>query len=398
MRKDFGFDSHGALSECFVCCFVLTAVSAAVVQPPTVANDLATGVRAPCKDCAVKKLLEDTTTDEYRQARIEFIKQQILKKLRLRQPPTVKIPRSILPTVLTDNDVLPDNDEDDDDDGRHSSRGRGRKQDQFYGTMKTAVIFPENGTHICPFTGPYPGNCFLFKLTSEITSQSVAHAELWAFKLPDTSPSNRSFVVSELSFDDDSNLLRKRVVAFETAANQSGWFRFDVTSHVTRWAGHRNSYRALEIACETCDPDTFSPVGINGDKQPFLVVRTDPSTLISREKRSINCDPSISQCCRESFYVSFREIGWDTWIIQPTGYYANFCRGLCTHDISANKYHHTTVLQRVLLSATQTPTPNLSLCCTPSRLSSISLIFIDEDQVLKQKSLPNMVVEECECA
>ncbi|XP_064477300.1 growth/differentiation factor 8-like [Ornithodoros turicata] len=396
MRKDFGFDSHGTLSECFVCCFVLTAVSAAVIQSPAVGNDLSTGGNSQCKDCAVRKMLEDTASDEYRQARIEFIKQQILKKLRLKQPPNVKIPRSILPTIFAESDVLPENDDDDDDDRKHSG---GRRVDDFYGTMKTAVMFPENGTHMCPFTGPYPANCFIFKLSPEVTSSRVSHAELWAFKLPDASLRKHSFVVSELSFDSESNLIRKQVVAFETSANESGWFRFNVTSHLTQWANHRNPFRALEIACETCDANTSSLVGIRDDKKPFIFVRTDPSRqIVTRERRHINCDPSISRCCRESFYVSFDEIGWNSWIVHPAGYSANYCRGSCVHDISTNKYHHTTVLQKVLLSSTQTPTPSLSLCCTPSRLSSISLIYLDSDGTMKQKSLPNMVVEACECA
>lgn len=48
-----------------------------------------------------------------------------------------------------------------------------------------------------------------------------------------------------------------------------------------------------------------------------------------RSKRSVDCDAggNSSSCCRESFYVNFTHIGWDNWIIQPAGYYANFCKG-----------------------------------------------------------------------
>ncbi|KAH9366074.1 hypothetical protein HPB48_018095 [Haemaphysalis longicornis] len=266
-------------------------------------------------------------------------------------------------------------------------------------------------SHECTSRGPHPGSCFVFHLNNELSSRSVGQAELWVFKDLDpsaaSSGANHTFAVSELSVDSHrSNRHRhKRVVAFESSSPRPGWFRFDLTQLVSQWAGRRNRPRGLEISCKTCRASSASaaPIGSSGDKQPFLVVRTDPNAPApsSRSRRSVDCNGSISRCCRESFYVSFKEIGWDSWIIQPTGYSANFCRGTCIHDISVNKYHHTTVLQRFLQSAAgngANDTLKLSLCCTPSRLSSISLIFIDGDQVLKQKSLPNMVVEACECA
>lgn len=420
---------HGTLSECVFCCVFLTAFSSAVVlnSPPVEYNSVGGSRHHPatvytssaCDDCAARKLAEQDNSEEYRYARIELIKQQILKKLRLREPPNVRIPRSVLPSVLADKEVLLSQTGADDGGEKNS-----RPQDDFYGTMQTAVIFPQNDSHECASRGPHPGSCFVFHLSAELTSRSVAHAELWVFKDldPETSSSavNHTFVVSELSVVEShrSNrhhphqpMLRKRVVAFESSSSKPEWLRFDLTNLVAQWAGRRNRPRGLEISCKTCGnlrnvapspSSSGTPIGSTGDKQPFLVVRTDPNASgSSRSRRSVDCNASMSRCCRESFYVSFKEIGWDSWIIQPAGYSANFCRGSCIHDISVNKYHHTTVLQRFLHSAAAAGINNtlkLSLCCTPSRLSSISLIFIDEDQVLKQKSLPNMVVEACECA
>lgn len=60
-----------------------------------------------------------------------------------------------------------------------------------------------------------------------------------------------------------------------------------------------------------------------------------------RDKRHANCQPGVNECCRESLYVSFAEIGWDDWIIMPPGYNAYFCKGSCATAAS------------VTLSATQ---------------------------------------------
>lgn len=415
-RHDNFVPCHGTLSECVFCCVFLTAFSSAVVMnSPPAGNEVgsrhqpaAIYTSSACDDCAARKLAEQANSAEYRYARIELIKQQILKKLRLKEPPNVRIPRSVLPSVLADKEVLLSKTGTgaDDEDERNS-----RPREDFYGTMETAVIFPQNDSHECTSRGPHPGSCFVFHLNNELSSRSVGQAELWVFKDLDPSAAssgvNHTFAVSELSVDSHrSNRHRhKRVVAFESSSPRPGWFRFDLTQLVSQWAGRRNRPRGLEISCKTCRASSASaaPIGSSGDKQPFLVVRTDPNAPApsSRSRRSVDCNGSISRCCRESFYVSFKEIGWDSWIIQPTGYSANFCRGTCIHDISVNKYHHTTVLQRFLQSAAgngANDTLKLSLCCTPSRLSSISLIFIDGDQVLKQKSLPNMVVEACECA
>lgn len=422
-RHDNAIPCHGTISDCVFCCVFLTAFSSAVVLNSSPAYN-AVGSRphpasvytsSACDDCAARKLAEQANSEEYRYARIELIKQQILKKLRLKEPPNVRIPRSVLPSVLADKEVLLSQTTPAADDERNS-----RPREDYYGSMQTAVIFPHNDSHDCVSRSPHLGSCFVFHLSTELTSRSVEHAELWVFKDLDpsaTSAVNHTFVVSELSVTDShrSNrhhshqpMLRKRVVAFESSSPRPEWLRFDLTSVVTQWAGRRNRPRVLEISCKTCGNlrnalPSGTPVGSSGDKQPFLVVRTDPNAPAghSRSRRSVDCSSSISRCCRESFYVSFKEIGWDSWIIQPAGYSANFCRGSCIHDISVNKYHHTTVLQRFLHSAASAgvnDTLKLSLCCTPSRLSSISLIFIDDDQVIKQKSLPNMVVEACECA
>lgn len=50
---------------------------------------------------------------------------------------------------------------------------------------------------------------------------------------------------------------------------------------------------------------------------------------VARKKRSIDCEAGSKTpiCCREHFYVNFTHIGWDNWILQPSGYSANYCKG-----------------------------------------------------------------------
>ncbi|KAI1302388.1 Inhibin beta B chain [Halotydeus destructor] len=122
----------------------------------------------------------------------------------------------------------------------------------------------------------------------------------------------------------------------------------------------------------------------------YLRIEFEEATKHYRSRRSADCDAigNSTSCCRESFYVNFTQIGWDNWILQPQGYFANYCKGKC--DLSHARYHHTTVVQKY---------PSIiSLCCSPREMSHISLIYIDEDGYVLQKNLPNMVVESCDCA
>lgn len=50
-----------------------------------------------------------------------------------------------------------------------------------------------------------------------------------------------------------------------------------------------------------------------------------------RKKRSTSpiCGAQVTECCRESLYISFKDLGWDDWIVAPEGFHAFYCRGSC---------------------------------------------------------------------
>lgn len=195
--------------------------------------------------------------------------------------------------------------------------------------------------------------------------------------------------------------------------------------------------------------------------KPYLLIQLDPSVRVSivesdkthtlwwrhiyemasgsqrtdshrREKRSSStmatpiCGTTVTQCCRESLYVSFHDVGWDDWILAPSGFHAFYCRGSCrTFTAAASSANtHASVLQvtrrlhffiagfskknpvffatlQKLLSRDRVPTearPHLAPCCAPTRLSPLIIFYSDESDVIRQRSLPNMIVESCGCA
>lgn len=133
--------------------------------------------------------------------------------------------------------------------------------------------------------------------------------------------------------------------------------------------------------------------------QPFLVITTRTKLNHGRSRRhAYNCeDGKIKQCCKQSLYVDFSQLGWDDWIIYPRGYTANYCMGECsqlsrTPEVMA--YFHSHVLEEYRM---KNPYASITPCCAPTKLSSISLIYFDPEGHIIKSDLPKMVVDECGC-
>lgn len=140
----------------------------------------------------------------------------------------------------------------------------------------------------------------------------------------------------------------------------------------------------------------------NFTEMPFLVLETEsaPNSKRSR-RRALECSPRVKHCCKQRFYISFKDLDWDDWIIAPRGYYANYCRGSCggphrTPDTFLN--YHTHVLEEYR----RTPEGQVNLsgitpCCAPTKFAPMSLIYFGPDLNIIKRDLPKMIVEECGC-
>ncbi|XP_019635155.1 PREDICTED: inhibin beta B chain-like [Branchiostoma belcheri] len=127
---------------------------------------------------------------------------------------------------------------------------------------------------------------------------------------------------------------------------------------------------------------------------PFLVLRTRSKPGKRRSKRQAD----RGACRKHSLFVSFEQLGWDDWIIAPMpGYQANFCAGECP----SVQYPETTASFHALLGDEKrfdTPYATyISPCCTPTKMSSISMLYFDKDNNIVKADVRNMVVDECGC-
>ena len=112
-----------------------------------------------------------------------------------------------------------------------------------------------------------------------------------------------------------------------TTVNQ-GWISIDISHAVRQWVRHKTRSHHFHIWCATCRRSASnSPISMGSADKPFLVIHKRSGS--KRTRRSINCSSGATTCCREKFYVSFRDLNWQDWVLQPSGYWANYCKGSC---------------------------------------------------------------------
>uniref|UniRef100_A0A673M4S4 TGF-beta family profile domain-containing protein n=1 Tax=Sinocyclocheilus rhinocerous TaxID=307959 RepID=A0A673M4S4_9TELE len=166
-------------------------------------------------------------------------------------------------------------------------------------------------------------------------------------------------------------------------------------------------------------------IGRNGpqSKQPFLVAFFKASEVLLRsvratgsKRKSHNRNKSRTQqksspalksgdqntseqrqaCKKHELYVSFRDLGWQDWIIAPEGYAAFYCDGECSFPLNAhmNATNHAIVQTLVhLMFPDNVPKP----CCAPTKLNAISVLYFDDSSNVILKKYRNMVVRSCGC-
>ena len=358
-----------------------------------------------CAGCSTQNKITLLVNDPIlTELRVEYVKQQILKKLRLSKPPEISMSLSTLPKPLINGRVLELR--------PGTPLEPERSVDSFYGKTDQIVVFPNEGiadskkcrqksNHL---TGFNPAACFTFYLPNEMQFVDVTSAQLWFYKEHDENDDlNQTFVLSELDhWDLDRSFEKNTIVAiFETDIGE-GWVKADVSFTLKKWVEELRLNQAIQIACSTCsiDRDT-APVSVQQTLKPFLVIHTSPLPQKNRPKRNSNCLPEMKECCRDELYINFEDIGWNDWILHPSGYHAYFCRGSCSSaaSLTITGSPYSNVIRKLLARSGNTMHRKGEIvpCCSPTQLSPIQLLYVDSNNTITQKTLPNMVVEACGC-
>ncbi|XP_042351799.1 bone morphogenetic protein 7-like [Plectropomus leopardus] len=216
----------------------------------------------------------------------------------------------------------------------------------------------------------------------------------------------------------------------EVWAAEEGWLVFDVTDTSNVWLVNPEQNLGLHLVLEDSNGQTRnSRLGglVSGsgpqDKQPFMVVffkanevrfrsirsahkgrqsnrskpqRTVQDALKAVEAATDNLGISKEGCKKHELYVSFRDLGWQDWIIAPEGYAAYYCEGECAFPLNSymNATNHAIVQTLVhFINPDTVPKP----CCAPTQLHGISVLYFDDSSNVILKKYRNMVVRACGC-
>ncbi|NXC32528.1 BMP3 protein, partial [Campylorhamphus procurvoides] len=128
--------------------------------------------------------------------------------------------------------------------------------------------------------------------------------------------------------------------------------------------------------------------------QKSQTLQFDEQTLKKARRRQWN-EPRY--CARRYLKVDFADIGWSEWIISPKSFDAYYCSGECQFPIpkALKPSNHATIqsIVRAVGVVPGIPEP----CCVPDKMSSLSILFFDENKNVVLKVYPNMTVESCAC-
>ncbi|XP_015789235.1 bone morphogenetic protein 7 [Tetranychus urticae] len=259
--------------------------------------------------------------------------------------------------------------------------------------------------------------------TREIAPGSkVLSAELRLF-LGATRSSTAIFDLLKINIDmiTDLDNQQSRLIDSKTFSYKQGWLMFNITGAIQEWIDHPLSNLGLYVTVfslstgKELDPKDIGLSDPIEDKRPFVLAFFErQSHLLHRKKRDTKSSDEVTalkphnpyydftefvssrSCQKKSLYVSFKDLGWQDWIIAPDGYAAFFCDGECSFPLTAqmNATNHA-IVQTLVHTMEPNKVPKAN--CAPTKLTSIMVLYFDDNSNVILKKYRNMVVKSCGC-
>ena len=204
--------------------------------------------------------------------------------------------------------------------------------------------------------------------------------------------------------------------------NKLGYVSIDVTSTVNRWINNSINDTTLTVKHDRHDEDVRqSRIIIRQrrevsevewyQKRPLLIVYTISSGEKRKLRKRRNGDGAYEEhrrhlegihkkarrevCRMRPFFLDFSVVGWDQWILAPSGYAINYCSGDCPKPLVPhyNTTNHA-VIQNYVLSLNKNIVPKL--CCIPTTLRSQTILYLDKRKLVL-KNQAQMIALYCGC-
>ncbi|KAB5577012.1 hypothetical protein PHYPO_G00205070 [Pangasianodon hypophthalmus] len=377
---------------------VMCCLMACVLSVRGAGSDTHALPRDSCASCGLSRpSVPDAMDTDF----LEAVKRHILSRLQMRQRPNIThpIPKAAMVTAL-----------------RKLHAGKVREDGRFEipsldGQAAYSNEAQEETSEIISFAESDDlssvKSSFYFVISNEGSQNLyVLQANLWLYfkLLPGGMEKGvRRKVTVRVHYQEPGG--QEKWVEKRLELKRSGWHTFPLSEAVRMALGKGGRRQDLDVHCEGCEVANVAPVLVDiGDPshRPFLVVRARQAEGKHRiHKRGLECDGNHGGlCCRQQFYIDFRLIGWNDWIIAPAGYFGNYCEGSCPAYMagvpgSASSFHTAVVNQYRMRGISP---GSVNSCCIPTKLSTMSMLYFDDEYNIVKRDVPNMIVEECGCA
>ncbi|XP_069839621.1 growth/differentiation factor 8-like [Dendropsophus ebraccatus] len=321
-------------------------------------------------------------------SRLETIKYQILSKLRLEQAPNISknAIKYILPKAPPLQDII-----DQYDVQRDSGSDGSLEDDDYHATTETVIIMATEPEFVADMTEK--SNCCYFKVRSKIQLNKISKAQLWIHLKPVQKPTTVVVQILRLikPLKDGSRHIGIRALKLEMNPGSGSWQSIDVKTVLQNWLRHPESNLGIEIKAFDGNGEDLAVTNNENGLMPFIEVKIIDTPKRFRRDSGIDCDEHSAEtmCCRYPLIVDFDAFGWD-WVIAPKKYKANYCSGECGLEF-LQKYPHSHVVNQANQNRPAGP------CCSPIKLSSINMLYFNEDAEVIQGKIPGMVVDRCGC-
>ncbi|KAM4581837.1 inhibin beta B chain [Fundulus diaphanus] len=345
-----------------------------------------------CASCGLPAMEKDAE----QRLMIEIAKQQLLDKLHLKERPNITqtVPRAALLTALRK---------------LHSGRVR---QD---GTLELENSLPtkDQGYEIVSFadindsdSGDKASLSLTFQFLQERgKSIQVLQSSLWIYARTSEDPQRSSRLLARVFLTADEGISdsnRTLVIEKMLEVKDSNWHTFPITRTLQTFLDGGQRRLRLEVSCEE-DGRNHCSLGGSADKanQPFMVAQVrlrEDHSKHSIRKRSLRCGDEVTVCCKRDFYIKFKDIQWDEWIIAPEGYHMNYCMGQCPQHLAGSpgiaSSFHATVFSQLKVNGINTATAS---CCIPTERRPLSMVYFNSQHSIVKTDVPDMIVEACGC-
>ncbi|NXI75757.1 INHBC protein, partial [Rhipidura dahli] len=235
-----------------------------------------------------------------------------------------------------------------------------------------------------------------FRFSQEVAgSTEILQATLYLFWAA-PSPGAQPVTVRLLQPDPEGpNMTVASEIRLEV--QRSGWTTLDIGAAVRSLFGQDIPRFTVELEVPE-DWGSPLPSERSDSHWPFVVAQARARTPHRVHRRGVDCGGDSRMCCRQEFFVDFKEIGWEDWIIQPEGYHMNYCAGLCPLHMAGAPglaaSFHTAVLNRIKAASAAAAVDS---CCVPTQRRPLSLLYYDRDSNIVKTDIPDMIVDACGC-